>query len=210
MTSWNKDPDALMTLRHELGLYLEGSRDSLPVLETEGDRPRAAYYINFQDPDGEPLTQPLVVDGNEYLKVGWVPFDDALGYGWYGENVEDPGIALYGYSGNDAFSEVDRSYIYDDYGRPALFEFSLAPGQYEVTVGVGNPDRGYPGDPHNVVEGQVLVDDELTTDGIPTIVRTITVDLSDGLLSLEVGGRSEVTGDFAYTFVGFMDIVPTG
>ena len=80
---------------------------------------------------------------------------------------------------------------------------------YEVTVAVGRPARGYPGDPHNLsVEGTKVVDDEITTDQDPVIVRTVTIDLTDGSLSLEVGGRSQTTGDFAYTFLGYMDIVP--
>jgi len=37
MTSWNRDPDALMALRHELGLYIEGSRDTLPELASGGE-----------------------------------------------------------------------------------------------------------------------------------------------------------------------------
>jgi hypothetical protein len=209
MKSWNHDPDQLMVLRHELGRFLEGSRATLPVIEDSDGRPVGEYYINFQDPQGSPTAEPLVVDGKTYLKVGWTAYDADLGYGWYGENIDDPSIALFGYDDVAGASETQRSYIYDDYGRPNLFEFDLAAGTYDVTIGVGRPSQGS-SDPHNVtVEGTVIVDDEPTTDAAPTIVRTTTVELTDGSLSIEFGGRSEATGDFAYTFIGFVDIVPT-
>ncbi len=210
MTSWTRDADGLMTLRHELGLYLEGSRDTLPVLEADDDvRPVAAYYLNFQDPAGEPAADPLEVGGKTWIKVGWGPWDDAAGMGWYGEFIDDPGIALYGFDGGAGVDDIERSYVYDDYGRDNLFEFAIAPGTYRVTAGVGRPAKGYPGDPHNLtIEGVVAVDDELTSDAAPTIVRTVEVEVTDGRLSLEVGGKSAMTGNYAYTFLAFVEIEP--
>ena len=110
MTSWNRDADALMALRHELGRYIEGSRTSLPTLSSEGGRPRGDYFLNFQDPGGEPTADPLMIDGHTWMKIGWSAWDDALGYGFYGENIADPNIALYGYDNVDGYSEVARSY----------------------------------------------------------------------------------------------------
>lgn len=210
LTSWCRDPDALMALRHQLGLYIEGSRATLPVLETDSNlRPRSEYFINFQDPTGPPSASPLTVDGRTYIKIGWQPYDEEAGYGWYGEHIENPGIALYGYDDVSGYSEVQKSYTYDDYGRDNLFEFVLENGRYDVTIGVGRPARGYPGDPHNAtVEGIVVVDDEVTTDASPLIERTVTVDLTDGSLSVEVGGVSESTGQWSYTFVGYLNIIP--
>jgi hypothetical protein len=154
------------------------------------------------------VADPLVVEGNSYLKVGWDAWDDAAGYGWMGENVGS-GIVMTGYDDVSGYDERQRSYVFDDYGRNNLFEFELAPGRYEVTVGVGRPRRGYPGDPHNLrVEGAVLVDDEVTTDEAPTIERSTTIDLTDGRLSFEVGGRSASSGDWAYTFLAYATIVP--
>jgi hypothetical protein len=165
--------------------------------------------VNFQDPGGEPSADPLTIDGNDYLKVGWQAWDDDAGYGWFGENVDDPSIAMAGYDDVGGYDERQRSYLYDDYGRPATFEFAIENGGYQVTLGVGRPARGYPGDPHNAtVEGMVVVDDEATTDAAPTIERTVTVDVVDGRLTLEVGGRSRSTGDFAYTFVGYLIVEP--
>lgn len=78
-----------------------------------------------------------------------------------------------------------------------------------MTLGVGRPARGYPDDPHNAtVEGQRVVDDVTTTDAQPTLVRSVSVEVRDGSLTLEAGGRSRRTGDFAYTFVAFLDVVP--
>lgn len=210
LTSWTRDVDALMVLRHELGRYIEGSRDGLPVLETESDiRPRGEYHINFQDPAGPPTADPLEIDGHTYLKVGWSAYDEQAGYGWYGEYVDNPSIALYGYDDVSGYSEAQKSYLYDDYGRDNLFEFALENGTYAVTIGVGRPGRGYPGDPHNAtVEGQVVVADEPTSDASPVITRTVTVALSDGSLSVEMGGRSASTGQWSYTFLSHLDIVP--
>ncbi len=210
LTSWTKNPDALMALRHELGLYIEGSRTDLPTLEVENDlHPRGEYYLNFQDPQGEPSEDPLVVEGKTYMKIGWDTYDEDLGYGWYGEYVDNSGIALYGYDDTAGYSEVAKSYLYDDYGRDNLFEFALENGRYEVTIAVGRPGRAYTNDPHHAtVEGVAAVDDEPTTEGEPQLVRTVTVDLTDGSLSLEVGGRSDSTGDWSYTFLAYMDIVP--
>lgn len=210
MTSWTKDPDALMALRHELGRYIEGSRDTLPTLSVgAGPHPKAEYYVNFQDLAGQPTADPLVVDGNTYIKVGWDAYDATKGHGWSGENIGDPSIALYGYDDVAGFSELEKSYIYDDYGRQNLFEFALDAGKYEITVAVGRPSQGYPGDPHNLsIEGVKVVDDEITTDAAPVITKTVTLDITDGSLSMSVGGQSVSTGEYAYTFLEYLKIVP--
>lgn len=209
MTSWTKDHDALMTLRNELGAYLEGTRDDLPTLTVQSRRPLGAYYLNFQDPRGEPAADPLVVDGHETMKIGWDPYDAELGYGWSGEHLEDPSIARYGFDAVDGYDVRQQSYLYDDWGRDNLFEFDLAPGRYSLTVGVGRPGRGYD-DPNSVViEGVPVIDDEPTTDDAPTIVRTVELDVLDGGLSLVTGGRSESFGDYAFTFLAFLTIEPS-
>jgi hypothetical protein len=213
MTSWNRDPDALMALRHELGLYIEGTRDTLPKLASggSGGHERDSYYLSFQDPAGEPGADPLEVGGKTWMKIGWSAYDEDAGYGWYGENIDNPAIALYGFDEVTGYDEVASSYVYDDYGRDNLFEFAIENGHYEVTTAVGRPGRGYPGDPHNLsVEGVVVVDDEVTTDADPQIVRTVEIEIIDGKLSLEVGGKSATTDDWAYTFLAYVEIEPVG
>ena len=97
--------------------------------------------------------------------------------------------------------------VYDDYGRDSLFEFELENGLYRVTAAVGRPGGAYPSDPHNLrVEGMVVVDDEPTTDAEPQLVRSVEVGLIDGKLSFEIGGMSESTGDWAYTFLAYIEI----
>ena len=130
-------------------------------------------------------------------------------YGWYGEYVGNPGIARHGYDRVDGYNEAARSYVYDDYGRDNLFEFALENGTYEITVGAGRPARGYPNDPHNVtVEGIPVIDDVPTTDQEPTFVKQVTVTLTDGSLSLEMGGYSPSASNWSYTFLSYLEIVP--
>lgn len=209
MTSWTKNPDALMTLRYQLGQYLGKETNALPTLRVDSRRPRGAYYVNFQNPAAEPKADPLIVDGRTYMKIGWLPYDPTLGYGWSGEHIGDPSIALYGYDEVGTYSVLQKSYLYDDYGRDNLFEFDLAPGTYKVTVGVGRPAKGYASDPQNVtIEGQRVIDDEITTNAAPLIERSVTLDITDGSLSLTAAGRSAKTGDYAYTFLAYLTIEP--
>ena len=210
LTSWTKNPDALMTLRYELGRFIEGSRDIIPVLEIENSvRERKKYYLNFQNPDGQPEDDPLIIDGDEYIKIGWEAYDSELGYGWSGEHIDNADIALFGYDDIPGYSEAEKSYIYDDYGRDNLFEFALENGKYEVTITVGRPRRGYPGDPYNATaEGQKIMDDLVSTDENPVITRSTVIELTDGSLSVETGGRSRLTGNWAYTFLSYIKIIP--
>jgi hypothetical protein len=210
LTSWTKNADALMGLRHELGRYIEGKLTSMPVLKVESTgRKRGAYNINFQDPKGKPTATPLKVGGKTYIKVGWSKYDSKTQLGWSGQYIGNAAIMLYGYDAVSGFNEAQRSFIFDDYGRDNLFEFGLENGKYKVTVGVGRPAAAYPNDPHNVtIEGIKAVDDEPTTSSNKVIVKSVTVDLKDGSLSLEVGGKSQKTNDWAYTFLAYLLIEP--
>jgi len=207
MVSWTRDADALMAVRHQLGRFIEGSTDTLPVLEVQSSRPAGNYYLNFQDPLGEPTETPLVVNGKEYMKIGWSEYDAELGYGWSGEYMGNDDILLTGYAIADGFNDVQRSYIYDDYGRDNLFEFDLSPGTYAITVGVGMAGRAYEGQPHNVsIEGVTVVDDEPTTADQTLIERIVTMEITDGGLSMVAAGRSEAIDDYSYTFVAYLEI----
>ncbi len=210
LTTWTKDADALMALRHELGRYIEGKRATLPVLKAQGTgRKRGAYYLNFQDPGGKPTAAPLKLGGKTYLKVGWSRYDSKAQLGWSGQYIGDPKIMLHGYDAVSGYSDEKRSFIYDDYGRDNLFEFGLGNGKYRLTLGVGRPAKGYPGDPHNVtIEGVKVVDDEPTTAASPTIKKSVVVDLKDGSISMVVGGKSQKTGKWAYTFLAYLHIEP--
>jgi hypothetical protein len=203
---WNRDPESQAELRCELGRWIGGLRSTAPALERESGRPRGAYYINFQDPLGLP-NPPVIVDGKTYLPVGWQEYQAGVSpsLGWRAP-INVGSINLYGYyNGAGDYTVVERSYLYNDFGRVSLFEFELEPGRYLVTVGVGKPGTGNV-DPHNlVVEGEVLVADQVLTD---IEARSAEIQLVDGSLSFVVGGKSESTGNYAYTFVSYVKIEP--
>jgi len=76
-------------------------------------------------------------------------------------------------------------------------------------VPAGGEAKANPGDPHNVVvEGTKVINDEPTTDGFRVIRRSTVIDLVDGSLSVVAGGRSDKTGDYAYTFLAYLEIEP--
>lgn len=204
LTSYTHDSAALAHLRDELGLYLEGKVNGCPTLvsKPEGAHPRAAYYINFQDPAGEPSASPLVVDGHEWLKIGWQGYDAKKGYGWAGPHIGDPGIMLYQYLADAPVNELQKSVIYNDYGRTDTFNWDIEPGKYEITVSIGWQDKTY--NKNRVfVEGKPLFDSVATTPAEPYKVAPIVVDITDGNVTLEVGQDNE------YTMLNWMSIVPT-
>jgi hypothetical protein len=59
-----------------------------------------------------------------------------------------------------------------------------------------------------IIEGTRLIDDEPTTDAARTFRRSADLSITDGSLSLVAGGRSARTGDYAYTFLQYLDIEP--
>lgn len=202
-TAYTRDASALMDLRRQLGLYLEGKVSGCPRLQSTlpGAHPRAAYYLNFQDPAGEPRTSPLVVNGHEWTKVGWEAYDARKGYGWSGPFIGDPGIMKAEYLADAPVDELQRSVLYDDYGRTDAFSWDLESGRYRVTVSVGWYGRTY-AKHRAVVEGTVLVDSEATTPAAPYLVRSAVVDVQDGALTLEAGQFDQ------YTILNWMSIEP--
>ncbi|MBK8940909.1 MAG: DUF4091 domain-containing protein [Polyangiaceae bacterium] len=192
-TSFTRDAAALKHLRDELGAYLGGERDGCPLLDSTlpGAHPRGTYAINFQDPAGEPSADPLTVDGVDWLKVGWETYDQTEGYGWSGPYIGDPAIMLTQYI-DAPVDDLQRSIIYNDYGRTDTFNWDIENGRYAVTVSVGWYDRTYLMN-RVVVEGQVLFDDVETNPAEPYRVATVTVDVADGNVTLEVGQDNEYT-----------------
>lgn len=196
LTSYTRDSEFLYNLRLQIGLYNGGEITTIPDIQPPAKHPRAEgepgnYYINFQDPAGEPLANPLVVDGKEYMKIGWNAYDQTLGYGWYGDLAH----VMYDYL-DDGPNELQRSVIYDDWGREKSFEFDLPNGTYDVTVSVGWQGRTYAHN-HIVVEGVTFVEDEATS---PYIVRTNEVTIQDNKLTMEMGIFDE------YTMLNYIDI----
>ncbi|MBF0102017.1 MAG: DUF4091 domain-containing protein, partial [Desulfobacterales bacterium] len=168
LTSYNRNSEFMYNLRRVIGLKNGNEISVIPDLNPPATHPRAEgtpsnYYINFQDPEGEPLDDPLIVDGKEYLKIGWQDYDKNLGYGWYGDMAH----VMYKYL-SDGPNPLQKSIIYDDWGRQHTFEFDLPNGTYNVTISAGWQGRTYA---HNQVEieGIDFINDEATA---PYIVRT--------------------------------------
>ncbi|MGZ6094687.1 MAG: hypothetical protein ACXWUG_21800, partial [Polyangiales bacterium] len=202
-TSYTRDTSALKHLRDELGAMLEKKRDGCPTLSSTSTtaHPRAPYFINFQDPAGEPKAMPLTVDGHDWLKIGWSAYDAKLGYGWSGPNIGHADIMLYQYLADAPVNELQKSVIYDDYGRTDTFAWDIANGKYTVTVSIGWSGKTY-SKQRIVVEGQLLFDNAETNPTTPYLVKSVDVDVTDGNVTLEAGQKDE------YTMLNWMSIVP--
>lgn len=203
LTSWTRDTSALQHLRNQLGLRIEGKVNGCPVLASTspGARKRGEYYVNFQDPAGDPKADPLVVNGRTWMKVGWAPYDAKAGLGWSGPNIGKPEIMLYRYLADAPVDDLQKSIIYDDYGRTNTFTFDIENGKYTVTVSIGWHGRTY-SKQRVVVEGQVLFDNVETNPSTPYQVKSIDVDVTDGNITLEAGQTDE------YTMLNWMSIAP--
>src|SRR5690606_13777271 len=136
------DSSAIQHLRNQLGLRLEGKVNGCPVLEASagpGGRKRGEYYVNFQDPAGDPKDEPLVVNGKTWMKIGWTPYDAKAGFGWSGPNIGKSEIMLHRFFADGAGDVLQKSVIYDDYGNTDTLTFDVENGAYTVTVSIGWP-----------------------------------------------------------------------
>ena len=97
--------------------------------------------------------------------------------------------------------ELQKSIIYDDYGRTDTFNWDIENGTYTVTVSIGWDGKTYSKN-RVVVEGQILFDDVATTPAEPYKVGSVTVDVNDGNVTLEVGQQDE------YTMLNWMSVEP--
>lgn len=196
LTSYSRDDEFIYNLRRLIGLKNGGEIAEIPDIQPPPLHPRAegqpaSYYINFQNPNGEPSAEPLIVHNHEYMKIGWNTYDQQLGYGWYGDMAN----VMYRYLSSGP-NELQKSIIYDDWGRQKTFDFDLPNGTYRVTVSAGWEGRTYS---HNyiAVEGVVFIDDETTS---PYIERTLPVTVSDNKLTLAMGIFDE------YTMLNYLQI----
>ncbi|MFP4348045.1 MAG: hypothetical protein ACLFQY_07170, partial [Desulfococcaceae bacterium] len=153
--------------------------------------PPGDYYINFQDPNGNPTDDPLVENDHTYMKIGWNVYDEDLGYGWFGDMAH----VLYKWL-SSGLDDLQRSVIYDDYGRQKTFEFDLPNGTYNVTVSVGWEGRTYSRN-FIEIEGVSFINDEASD---PYLVRTNRVTVSDSKLTMNMGIFDE------YTMLNYLDI----
>ncbi|XCN74469.1 MAG: DUF4091 domain-containing protein [Candidatus Electrothrix aestuarii] len=199
LTSYTRSDEFLYNLRRLIGLKNGGEIAEIPDIKPPPVHPRAEgepgdYFINFQEVTGYPLADPLIVDGKEYMKIGWNTYDAGLGYGWYG----DMDHVMYRYISNGP-DELRKSIIYDDWGRQKTFEFDLPNGSYTVTASVGWQDKTYSRQ-YISIEGVNFINDEATTPAVPYLVRSHEVTVSDNKLTMAMGIFDE------YTMLNYLDI----
>ncbi|CAN2043880.1 hypothetical protein GMMP13_1190006 [Candidatus Magnetomoraceae bacterium gMMP-13] len=204
LTSYTRNSEFMYNLRRLIGLKNGNEINEIPDIEPPSSHPRTQgepgnYYINFQDPTGEPSADPLTVDSKEYMKIGWNEYDENLGYGWYGDLAH----VKYKYL-DDGPNVLQRSIVYDDWGRQKSFEFDLPNGIYNVSVSVGWYDKwsNSPYSHHKIeIEGVSFIDDEQTINpDKPYIVRTKEVVIEDNKLTMQMGIFNK------YTMLNYLDI----
>ena len=199
LTSYTRDDDFIYNLRRLIGLKNSGEIATIPDISPPTRHPRTQgtpqnYFINFQDPQGNPTANPLVVGGNTYMKIGWNTYSAGLGYGWYGDMAH----VMYQYLSSGP-NELQKSILYDDWGRQKTFEFDLPNGDYNVTASVGWHNRTYAH--HKIdIEGVSFLNNEGTTPAQPYIVRTKAVTVHDNTLTMAMGIFDE------YTMLNFLAI----
>jgi len=196
LTSYTRDDQFMYNLRWQIGLKNGNEIQTIPDIAPPHHHPRTLgapgnYYINFQDPAGAPLDDPLIIDQKTYMKIGWNEYNATDGYGWFGDMQH----VMYQYLNNGPDSR-QQSILYDDWGRQKTFEFDLPNGRYQVTVSVGWQGRNYA---HNQIdiEGVSFVNDEATD---PYIVRTHEIEITDNKLTMQMGIFNE------YTMLNYLDI----
>jgi len=192
--TFNRDGEMMYNLRRLIGLKISGDISVIPGIEPQSAHPRSDgppgdYYLNFQDPSGEP-TGSVEYDGHTYMKIGTDLYSSTAGYGWM-RSADVPPANFY--PDWDQWFDVEptdllRSSIIDDWGRDHVFEFDLPNGSYDVTVGVG-----YRGSerPHTIlIEGVTVIDNE-TTDA-SAIIRSQTLTVNDKKLTVVMGMYNEI------------------
>ena len=178
--AYSRNSSFIYNLRKLIGQKLGGEITAIPDLAPPSDHPRSDgvpgnYYINFQDPTGEPLDNPLIIDGNTYIKIGDALYDPVVGYGWV-KAAEVPDSDFYPHWDQWIDAEPKKllgSSVIDSWGRHDVFEFDLPNGTYSVTAAAGS--RSNPRYQNIVIEGQIFMDDEETRNSWITRTREVTV-----------------------------------
>ncbi len=201
LASYTRDSEFMYNLRRLIGLKNGGEIAAIPDIQPQPAHPRALgmpgnYYINFQDPAGQPTANPLVVNGNTYLKIGPSNYSQVDGYGWYSP-PDANWLTAWLSSGPNV---LQRSVLYSDWGRPATWEFDLPNGEYNVTLSVGWQGGTYLHQKVDI-EGVSFVNDEGTTPAAPYLVRTKPVVVTDHKLTLVMGIFDQ------YTMLNYLDVV---
>jgi hypothetical protein len=200
LTSYTRNGEFMYNLRRLIGLKNGGEIVTIPDIQPPPAHPRAEgppgnYYINFQNPAGQPTANPLIVNGKTYMKIGSADYSTTAGYGWYAPPDVHWMTAYLGSGPN----VLQRSILYSDYGRLATFEFDLPNGLYNVTVSVGWQGGTYLHQKIDI-EGVSFVDDEGTSSPNYYLVRTHAVPIADNKLTMQMGIFDE------YTMLNYLDV----
>ena len=83
---------------------------------------------------------------------------------------------MYQYLADAPVDELQKSIIYDDYGRTDTFNWDIENGKYNVTVSIGWDGKTYSKN-KVVIEGQPLFDNVETNPTTPYQVKSLTVDV---------------------------------
>ncbi len=212
LVGYTRDSEFMYNLRRVIGLKIGGEIAEIPDIYPAAAHPRAEgdpgnYYVNFQDPDGEPTTtfsedtfgngytyKYVTYAGHDYLQAGIEEYDQTAGYGWYDDNEH---FLFMRDALGDEQDERKITYVFDDWAQhPNVFEFDLPPGTYDVEICVGTPRWSYD---HNrvVIEGVAFIDDEPNN---YYIVRSDRVTVNDAKLTVDVGIGQE------YTMLNYLNI----
>jgi uncharacterized repeat protein (TIGR01451 family) len=162
-----------------------------------------SFFVNFQDPLGEPTQNPLIVNGHVYQKAGVEAYAAGRGYGWdYTQGSADcqPQMMTAYETNGSGVNVLQRSILYNDYGRRCYWQYDLPSGTYTVAVGIGWPGRTYGDHQHVDAEGVALADASGLTGNA---IFTGTVPVADGQLTLAMGWTSN--GD--YTMLNYIDVL---
>ena len=200
--AFNREGEMIYNLRRLIGLKIGGEISAIPDIEPQSTHPRSDgspedYYINFQDPGGEP-TGTVVYGGHTYMKIGSALYSAAAGYGWM-RSADVPPANFYEHW--DQWFDVEptdllRSRIIDDWGRDHVFEFDLPNGSYNVTAGVGN--RGSTRTHTILIEGHTVIDNETTNNS--AVIRSQLVTVKDKKLTVVMGMYDQIG------YINFLDI----
>ncbi|KAL9656554.1 hypothetical protein ABK040_005316 [Willaertia magna] len=201
-TGFSRSDDFYYNMRRVIGMKLGGEISSIPLDQLTPPIPHTRalltgsnFYINFQQVDGSPTASPLIVNGKEYMKIGWSAYSDSNGYGWYGLLDQ----TKYQYLADTSVNDLQRSIIYDDYGRVQYFEFVVPNAVYNVTVSCGWKGKSYSNN-YIAISGHPLINNLNNNGGY--IVGTISnLEVRDYKISLNMG----IAGQ--YTMLNYMEII---
>jgi len=214
VASYTRDSHFMYNVRRLIGLKIGGEISEIPDLQPPVKHPRSKglpdrYYINFQNPDGEPYitytedtygnghtNQYVTYAGHDYLQVGTEQYDETAGYGWLDDTVH----FLWGRDPWGSESDERKiTYVYDNWAHhPSIFEFDVPVGQYNIEVSVGTP-RVVRSHNRLVIEGVTFIDDEPSN---MYIVRSNQVTITDHKLTVDIGIWNE------YTMINYLNIEP--